>query len=340
MKVAFGTVVRGAPISRGGELGLLDWETGRIERRVPIVPRDPDLEHDANPRGNSRGCRGIAVVDGQLVAANYHTLQFFGADLREARRLSHGLMTGLHELWSPGDGTLWLTSTAIDAALRYDLASGELLEARWPREHPELRKRLGLEPLALDKTADNRQTFLNQNEQARGTHLHLNAVAGWRGRLIALFNRHGCIADLDSGRVLVEQDHLRRAHNLVALPDGTVLVNDTVGKAVRSYDLETGRQVRALSLLDYPEVARHWRLGRRQLLWRAALSAVVSRARRPPSMALMVRGLAYHEGQILVGLSPAAVVRLDWDTGKLVGFRRFSRSIGECIHGLTVVDGH
>jgi hypothetical protein len=334
MKVAFGTVVRGAPINRGGELGLLDWETGRIERRIPIVPRDPDLGHDANPRGNSRGCRGIAVVDGQLVAANYHTLQFFGPDLREARRLSHGLMAGLHEIWSPGDGTLWVTSTAIDAALRYDLASGDLLEARWPCEHPELRKHLGLEPLALDTTADNRQTFLNQS----GTQLHLNAVAGWRGRLVGLFNRRGCIADLDSGRVLIEQEHLRGAHNLVALPNGTVLVNDTSRKAVRCYDLDARREVRALHLLDYPEVARHWRIGRWQILWRGVLSTIVPGVRRPPAMALMVRGLAYHKGHVLIGVSPAAIVRLDWETGKLVGFRRISRSVGECIHGLAVVE--
>ncbi|MGQ0568073.1 MAG: hypothetical protein ACT4P5_00875 [Armatimonadota bacterium] len=339
MKLAFGTVVRNAPVGRGGELAVYDWDSGRVEHQVLIVPTDPSLADDPNPRGNARGCRGVTVFDGHVVAANYHTLVFFTRDLRQVRTMSHGLMAGLHEVWAPGDGTIWVASTSIDAALRYDFKSAKLLESRWPREHPALQAELGFEPLALDKTADNRKIFLGLRPSDLGSHLHLNAVVGWEGRLIALLNTQGCIVDLDAGTILMEDANLRHAHNLVPLPDGTVLVNDTIRKMVRCYDLHNGREVRALDLLGFPVVGRHWRLGRRQGLARAALRKLLPGVAKAPSMPLMVRGLAHHDGELFVGVSPAAVLRIDWESGELLGFRTFSRRLDVCVHGLAVMSG-
>src|SRR5262245_43842841 len=117
MDVFIGTVHRGATVARGGELVAIDWAQKRVRGAVAIHPDHPNLDHDPNPRGNSRGCRGIVFDGEQVVASDYHTLHFFTRDLRQVRTLSHGLMVGIHELHADGDGTVWITSTELDAAL-------------------------------------------------------------------------------------------------------------------------------------------------------------------------------------------------------------------------------
>ena len=118
MHLYFGTVVRGAPVRQGGDLIKLNWDTKSIEARVPIYPDNPSLDHDQNPRGNTRGCRGIVLQNGHVIAANFHTLQVFDHELRPRKNVTHGLMTGLHEVHEEPDGSIWVTSTAIGAALR------------------------------------------------------------------------------------------------------------------------------------------------------------------------------------------------------------------------------
>ena len=136
MHIYFGTVVRAAPVKEGGSLFKLDWDTKTVMAEVPNVPIAPTLYHDPNARGNVRGCRGIVVANDEVIAADYHTLNIFDRDLNKKRSLTHGLTVGLHE--SHGvDQSIWVTSTAIDAALKLRLADGELEESFWPREMPE-----------------------------------------------------------------------------------------------------------------------------------------------------------------------------------------------------------
>ena len=49
---------------------------------------------------------------------------------------------------------------AINSALAVDL-SGQVLDSFWPREVPTLQRGYGLEPLAIDKEADNRTRWLH-----------------------------------------------------------------------------------------------------------------------------------------------------------------------------------
>jgi hypothetical protein len=133
LNVYFGTIVRAAPINEGGSLYKLDWERKAILREVPIAPADPALDHDPNARGNVRGCRGIRVLGNELVAADYHSLNFFDHDLNLKRKLSHGLMVGLHEIDIKA-ASVWVTSTTLDAALKYSLAD-LLLQARHQLVH-------------------------------------------------------------------------------------------------------------------------------------------------------------------------------------------------------------
>ena len=123
MHIYFGTVVRTAPVREGGELVKLDWDNKRVLRSVPIVPEEPSVEHDPNPRGNTRGCRGIQVRADSVLAASYHSVEVFDRDLNHQRRMSDGLMVGLHETSLDGD-TLWVTSTAASMAVGYDVERG------------------------------------------------------------------------------------------------------------------------------------------------------------------------------------------------------------------------
>ena len=73
MFIYFGTVVRAAPVKEGGSLFKLCWDTKTIIGEVPNVPIAPTLYHDPNARGNVRGCRGICLVNDEVIAADYHT---------------------------------------------------------------------------------------------------------------------------------------------------------------------------------------------------------------------------------------------------------------------------
>ncbi|MBA2253973.1 MAG: hypothetical protein H0W07_02505 [Chloroflexi bacterium] len=335
MRLYFSTVIRAAPPSQGGTLVSLDWATKRVESTTVIAPTDPSFE-DLNPRGNTRGGRGIARVGDDLVVASYHTLLRFGPGLELRGRASNGLMVGIHEVDATGDGaSIWIASTAVDAALRVRVDNGEILDQRWPREHPGIQAALGVAPRPIDKSADNRGRHLEPVESTDPRHLHLNAVNARGGRLLALFHSQAVIADLDSGKVLVRHPSLHRAHNLVVTEERVAIVNDTYGRTIRFFDLASGDLVRTIDLMSFPwvqdldrsfgRVSPVARIRRRMGLGRPVVA-------RP----LFVRGLARADGRLYVGLSPASILEIDEASGRLVDCYGHSRNVNEAVHGLYV----
>ena len=99
MQVFIGTVVRNAPLRAAGELLCVDWDAKRVSNAVAISPENPSFEHDPNPRGSTRGVRGIEFYGEHVIASDYHSLRFFDHELRSQRSLSHDLMVGLHETY-------------------------------------------------------------------------------------------------------------------------------------------------------------------------------------------------------------------------------------------------
>ena len=226
-------------MSEGGSLFKLDWKSKSIIREVAIVPTEPALDHDPNARGNVRGCRGIRVLNDEVIAADYHTLNFFDRELNLKRKISHGLMAGLHEIDIAGTSA-WVSSTTLDAVLKYRLDDGSMEAEHWPREMPEFQKMLNLEPLPVDKNIDNRATFLD-NASFRGpSHLHLNAVCEFRGEVFALFHSKCVVANLTRGTIVIRDDKLKHAHNLIMEEPGVVYINDTHRTVIRQYDLASG----------------------------------------------------------------------------------------------------
>jgi hypothetical protein len=335
--VYFTTVVRAAPQQRGGELVKLDWERKRIEARVPMAPVDPPVV-DPNPRGSTRGGRGVLLDGDELFAASYHSLDVFDRDLRPVRRVSNGLFAGLHELaWQ--EDTIWASATCIDCAARVD-RSGRLLEFWSPREDPVVAERLKLPSLAIDPRADNRTCNVTADTLHPG-HVHLNAVAVHEGRPLVLLNRYGMIVRLKPTEILVDDASLRGCHNLVVSRRGSILVNDTVRRAIRVYD-RGGKPVKTIELLRDPAMRR---IRRRHVI--REVGCWLAKNGRPhrvfgPLMhnvavakPLFLRGLCETSTRtLLVGISPASILEVDVDTGEVVDAFQFSKNVHVCVHGL------
>ena len=333
MNIYFGTVARAAPVSEGGSLFKLDWESKSIVREVPNVPVEPSLYHDPNARGNVRGVRGIRVYNDEVIAADYHTLNIFDRDLNLKRKLTHGLMVGIHETHLEGS-SIWVTSTTLDAALKYRLEDGALEASYWPREMPEFQQALSLEPLPIDKSVDNRLNYLEQKTFRGPSHLHLNAVCEFRGDVYALFHSKCLVANLSKGTIVIQDEKLKHAHNLIIEEPGVVYVNDTHRTVVREYNLETGQQIRAIDIKKMR--------GIKPLLLKSAAHAIremgvsfFGSKRKATAKPLYLRGLSITEDYIYAGFSPATIVCIDKHSGKLVDFYFHSNDMRVCIHGLT-----
>jgi len=333
--IYFGTIVRGARVADGGSLFKLDWDSKTIKAEVPIVPSDPELDHDPNARGNVRGCRGIRVVGDDVIAADYHTLHFFDRDLQAKRRLSHGLMAGLHEI-DIADESVWVTSTTLDAVLKYRLADGAREAEFWPRETPEFQQALDVQPLAVNKDIDNRATFLASASFRGPSHLHLNAVCEFRGEIYALFHSKCVVANLSRNTIVISDPKLKHSHNLIMQEPGVVYINDTHRTVVREYDLSSGEQIRAIDIKKMS--------GIKALVFRSAMRALkemgisfFSTRRKATARPLYLRGLALHGDYIFAGFSPATIACIDRKSGKLVDYYFHSDDARVCIHGLTVV---
>jgi len=336
LHVYFGTVVRTAPVRDGGELIKLDWATKHIERKVPIVPDNPSVEHDPNPRGNTRGCRGVQIRGDQVLAANYHSIEVFDRNLERQRTLSDGLMVGLHETSLDGN-KLWVTSTAIDAAVAYDVDDGSRCDGYFPRDSEAFRSALELEPQTLDREGDHRLRFLDSVHTQHGSHLHLNAVAQWQGRHYALCHAKGAVVDLTSEQVIIRDPSFIKAHNLVIREDGLAFVNDTYRSTLKILDLKKKRIIRSLPIRKFGSV--QWILAK--TIGRTLVKVGASLGRRSGShiaRPLFLRGLAVDGDLAWLGFSPATVLCVNWVTGKTVDFYQYSGDVRVCVHGLALAE--
>lgn len=55
MYVIFGTVIRSAPVKKGGELVKLDWGNKNVIRRHTIYPKEPEIQRDPILEGIQEG---------------------------------------------------------------------------------------------------------------------------------------------------------------------------------------------------------------------------------------------------------------------------------------------
>jgi hypothetical protein len=342
MFVYFSTVVRSAPQHLGGEIIKLDWKKKQLLARSPIIPMNPTVD-DPNPRGSTRGGRGILLNSKEVLVAAYHSLFVFDLDLNFMRQISNPLFANLHELsWEGND--LWATSTDIDAAIKIDYL-GNGIESWWPREDPLIASRYNLLPLNIDKGKDNRVSFAGMGNTAR-SHVHLNAIAVYNNRPLILLNKFGVVVRLHPTEVIIENPQLRGCHNILVTAEGFILINDTVGRSLYIYDT-TGRLRKRIVLTKFAPV--------RKILYRhcsAVIGDWLAEHGRPTRLfrhlfhrmtvarPIFVRGLCQvSEQSVLVGISPAAILEINWMTEKLLDMYVYSADRHICVHGLAYTGG-
>ncbi len=335
MKVYFSTVRRYSEIDKGGEVVKLDWDTKTVEqRRVINVDNFPVV--DPNPRGNSRGGRGIAQIGDTLAVASYHTLWLFDQDLNVLDEVTHPLMVGLHEVAAAPDGRVWVASTTIDAVLLIDLQSKRDLCQYWARELTPLQQAWNLEPMDVDKTADLRVKLVGMDLVHSKGHMHINAVCPWRGQMYAFANRFGAVVNLDTGQIMFQSPLVVKGHNLVINEEGLAFINDTIDQHLCVFELATGKLVRRIDLIPFHwagNTARWYKatLPVRKFLDRAKI--VKMQQTRP----MFVRGLDVTGDLAYIGLSPASILCVNWRTGRLINSYTYSRDVSDAVHGLRVV---
>jgi len=335
MDVFFTTIRRSVPLEQAGMFHRLDWKTKSIRAQRPVYPRAPSVEI-LNARGGGRGGRGILRMDDRLYVASYHSLEVYDLAGNYLRAISHPLMVGIHELFSARPGHIWFTATTIDAALELELSTNAIVRERWPRELPGIQTALGVKPLSIDKSADNRTCHVDNKIIRDPSHLHLNAVACWRGEMYATFGFRGVIANLDRGKVVVSDPSQQPLHNLLVQPDGTAIVAGSYSGAIRCYDLHSGSLKGVIELRQFRRVRsllrRYWPAYHlKQLLLQRLLG------HGAPPRPLFVRGLDLVDGLLFVGISPAAILCIDLHTEELLDVYQYSSDIRVAVHGLRVV---
>jgi hypothetical protein len=319
MIVYFDMVKRRRPVREGGELVKLDWERKTVLKSVSLYPTAPDIHDDPNPRGNSRGGKGIVLSGEELFVGTYHSILVFDLDLNLKRTISCDLFVNIHELCL--DGTdIWVSSTQIDAAILTSSA-GRIKKSWWPREEPGLQARFGLTPLVLDKSRDNRLLFLQYDIACDPHHTHLNSVFKSGADTFVLLSRQGAVVQIEPEvKVVLEDSRLREAHSPVVSVAGNILcVCASRNRSILMYDLNLGRCVRQVDLLGFPEITGY--------------------LEQHPSerycWSIYVRGLRMlTDTRVLVGISPAAILEIDVEHEKLLDFFPYSHDVGDVVHGL------
>ena len=223
----------------------LDWDSKRVLAKTPITSSRPERAGPEPSGKHTRRSRDQHLGD-RVHVASYDQIRTFDLDLAPVSVVSNGLMAGLHEVLMVTDGRLWVSATAIDAALEVDLTTGECVSQFWPCEEPVFQRVWSLTAADIDKSADLRTAFLSSSHTEHPSHLHLNALAIRNGHIHALFNSKGAVVDLETREVVLSDEQLVGGHNLVV--DGNLLfVCATRRKSVCIFDLTSGSRVADLS---------------------------------------------------------------------------------------------
>lgn len=186
-RVAITSVVRYAvPTEISGCLRILDLERGRLSFVTP-APESTFRQADPNPRGGTRGTRGVSAHGDRLVVANAERLFVFDPAWRLVAEHSDPLMVDVHDVLAEERG-IWVTATGTDMLLL--VAWDGRLERAWTfRKDRRLLKELGFRRRSLpwtDPALDLRDPRLRGAGYDR---LHLNSLGRSTDGLLLSFGR-------------------------------------------------------------------------------------------------------------------------------------------------------
>lgn len=341
MRLIYTTVIRQAPVKYGGWVTALDYPSmlNKVSRR--IVPSNPSVV-DPNPRGNSRGGRGIGLWKSFILLAGYHSIEICDAELNCLGRITDKNFAGIHEIYVEGD-VLYVTSTANNVVGVVQLATCDLNDHQisitmphfhvrlyWPSENARVMKRLGLKPaICYQKDLDNRLNHLDLHNRGNTGHLHLNAVGSNGIVHYALLSKPGAILNLDDMEIVLISPMLQGAHNLTFVSESTAFIVSTRSGLLLEFDSNRKTLTEKIDLNATGYARKTGRLKMFRTLFR--------RRRKEGASYLFWRGLAVSDQYVFVGTSPAAILVFERSSLRHVDTIVHSRSVHEVIHGIEVV---
>jgi WD40 repeat protein len=215
---------------------------------------------------------------------------------------------------------IWVSSTDVDAAILVN-SEGSILKSWWPREERLLQERYGLCPMNIDKNRDNRLTHLQAEASTKAHHTHLNAVVKSGHNTYVLLHKLAVIVQIEPEvKIILEDNFIRGAHSPVISGDGNrLLLCSSQRKSIVVYDLESGKLVKQIDLLNFAEIADLYQ----------------AHPGEPLYQSIFVRGLKIiDDRRILVGIAPASILEVDVESSRLLNFFQYSDDVGDAVHGL------
>ena len=209
---------------------------------------------DPNPRGGTRGARGIAVGDGEILVANYDTIFRYDASWRLVGAISNPQCADIHDI-AFCDGRLWVASTRNDRLFQFDL-DGNVKDRFDPWDMGFVQDAFGIARGRSDAAGDLRDPRTHDKSQTDRLHLNSFAFADDGGLLVSLgqvrVNGHceSAIVRFGASGGADVVHHAAAApvpaHNVIELPDGTIVHCDTANGQVIAIDPAPGNDVKTL----------------------------------------------------------------------------------------------
>jgi hypothetical protein len=245
-RVAITSVVRYARETEiSGCLRILDLDKGRLSFVTPS-PESTFRAADPNPRGGTRGTRGVSVYGDRIVVANAERLFVFDTAWKLVAELSHELMADVHDVLAEERG-IWVAATGIDQLLL--VGWDGTLEHAWTfRKDRRLLRELGFDGGSLPH-ADPITDLRDPRERNSGyDRLHLNSLGRSRDGILLSFGRVRPSEDLG---VEMSSALLRVTENGTGRPQLDVLLRRSGVKLPSHNVAEDG------DLLVYNDSSRH-----------------------------------------------------------------------------------
>ncbi len=321
-KVLCTTVVRSSHIgdSHGG-VYLVDLETGAHEQKVDWN----DGSIDWSGRGGGRGLRGIAFDSDEIYIAASDEIFVYDRDFRMLRSIRNCYLRGCHEI-QIADGRLYLTATAFDSILVYDLAQRRFFAGYCVR-NPQPEKKPTLESLRRLKLAFGAFDPEDDKRAPAGDTTHINSVwvEGGIVHLGGVYLAHLIAIDREGPKIVSQLPPW--THNARPFRDG-VLANSTAQDCIGWFD-RTGILLRRFAIPRYPyQALQHSDLP--QDYARQAFGRGLCLVEHP-------QGAGPEFGPILIGgSSPASVTAYRFDSGEILTTVNLTMDVRNAVHGLEI----
>jgi hypothetical protein len=297
------TVVRSAHhgSSHGGAY-LVDLPSGRYRQVLDWNDRSIDW----GGRGGDRGLRGIAFHGDEIYIAASDEIFVYDPDFRPLRSFRHDCLGLCHEICI-AEGRLYLTATAFDSILVYDLSARRFIDGHCLRRDP-----------ATGQLLYRRFDPNGSQLPSAGDTTHINNVYVDKGRLFVGGVNLDRLIELTEGKAVAYARLPTWTHNARPFAGG-IIANNTEGDCILIAERD-GRPRLSLPIPRY----------RVEQLENADLPADFARQ-------AFGRGLAViDDNHVVGGSSPATLTAWRLAPTARLAMVNLSRDIRNAVHGLVV----